>query len=207
MWKKLLILSLSIAVLFIITGCSSDSNAIVPAAIAQANNEEVDWEIVGTIVQLIDVESLFFGPLEDRHSLMHLSAEGLPDSAAITLLSISKACPDVLPFPCEDGYFPGACFTKNDMVAIFPDQSLLFASIHEDGGVLCLKFNPVTELPEDGTYFKIRMNVTGGTGEFDGASGVLTGEGHSYFIKNPPDNDLTLLGENGTITGTIDLPD
>jgi hypothetical protein len=204
MWKKLLILSLSVAMLFIITGCSSDSNVI-----AQANDEEVNWQIVGTIVQLIDVESLFFGPLEDRHSLMHLSAEGPPDSAAITLLSISKECPAELPFPCEEGYIPGACFTKNDMVAIFPDpdQSLLFASIHEDGGVLCLKLNPDTFLPEDGTYFKIRMNITRGTGKFVGASGVLTGEGHAYFIQNPPANDLTLLGENGRIIGTIVLPD
>jgi len=204
MWKKLLILSLSVAMLFAITGCSSDSNGI---AIAQVNDEEVDWQIVGTIVQLIDIESLFLGPLEEGHSLINISAKGLPDDAGITLLSVSGACAAEPPFPCEEGYFPGACFTKNDMVAIFPDQSFLFASIHEDGGVLCLKFDPDTGMPVDGTYFKIRMNITKGTGRFVGASGVLTGEGHAYFIQNPPANDLTLLGENGRITGTIVLPD
>ena len=186
MWKKLLILSLSVAMLFIMTGCSSDSNAI-----AQANDEEVDWQIVGTIVQLIDIESLFFGPLEAGHSLINISAKGLPDDAGITLLSVAEDCPGEPPFPCEEGYIPGACFTKNDMVAIFPDQSFLFASIHEDGGVLCLKLNPDTFMPEDGTYFKVRMNITRGTGKFVGASGVLTGEGHAYFIQNPPANDLT----------------
>ena len=108
MCKKLLILSLSIALLFIITGCSSDSNAIVPAAIAQANDEEVDWQIVGTIVQLIDIESLFLGPLEEGHSLINISAKGLPDDAGITLLSVSGACAAEPPFPCEEGYFPGA---------------------------------------------------------------------------------------------------
>ena len=188
--------------LFVVTGCGSDSDAI-----AQANNKEVDWQITGTIVQLIDVESLFFGPLEAGHSLINISAKGLPDDAGITLLGVSGPCAADPPFPCEEGYIPGACFTKNDMVAIFPDQSFLFASIHDDGGVLCLKFNPDTGLPEDGTYFKIRMNITGGTGSLDGASGVLTGEGHAYFVENPPDNDLTLLGENGRITGTIELPD
>jgi len=202
MWKRLFILSLSIGMLFVVTGCGSDSDAI-----AQANNKEVDWQITGTIVQLIDVESLFFGPLEAGHSLINISAKGLPDDAGITLLSVSGPCGAEPPFPCEEGYIPGACFTKNDMVAIFPDQSFLFASIHDDGGVLCLKFNPDTGLPEDGTYFKIRMNITGGTGSLDGASGVLTGEGHAYFVENPPDNDLTLLGENGRITGTIELPD
>ncbi len=202
MWKRLFILSLSIGMLFAITGCSSDSDAV-----AQANDKEVDWQIAGTIVQLLDVESLFFGPLEGGHSLINISAKGLPDDAAITLLSVSGPCAADPPFPCEEGYIPGACFTKNDMVAIFPDQSLLFASIHEDGGVLCLKFNPDTGLPEDGTYFKIRMNITKGTGSFVGASGVLTGEGHGYFINNPPANDLTLVGEDGNMTGTIILPD
>ena len=200
MWKKILILSLSMAMLIVITGCHSDS-----AAVAQGN-EDVDWQIVGSIVQLLNVESLFFGPSEQGRSLINISAEGLPDDAKITLLSISEPCVDAPPFPCEEGYVPGACFTKNDMIAIFPDQTLLFASIHSEGGVLCLKFNPDTQLPEDGTYFKVRMNITGGTGKYDGASGVLTGEGHGYFIQNPPDNDLTLVGENGRITGTIELP-
>jgi hypothetical protein len=200
MCKKLLILSLSMAMLIVITGCHSDS-----AAVAQGN-EDVDWQVVGTIVQLLNVESLFFGPSEKGRSLINISAKGLPDDAKITLLSISEECVGAPPFPCEDGYFPGACFTKNDMIAIFPDQTLLFASIHSDGGVLCLKFNPDTGFPEDGTYFKVRMNITGGTGRYDGASGVLTGEGHGYFIQNPPDNDLTLVGEDGRITGTIELP-
>jgi hypothetical protein len=200
MWKKMLILSLSMAMLIVITGCSHDGDAIAQG------NEDVDWQIAGTIVQLLNVESPFSGPIEAGHSLINISAQGLPDDAAITLLSISEECVGEPPFPCEEGYLPGTCFTKNNMVAIFPDQILLFASIHSDGGVLCLKFNPDTGLPEDGTYFKVRMNITGGTGLYDGASGVLTGEGHGYFIQNPPDNDLTLLAEDGRITGTIVLP-
>ena len=199
MWKKILILSLSMAMLIVITGCSHDGDAIAQG------NEDVDWQIVGTIVQLLNVDSLVFGPAEQGSSLINISAEGLPDDAKITLLSISEECVGDPPFPCEDGYVPGYCFTKNDMIAIFPDQILLFASIHSEGGVLCLKINPDSGSPE-GTYFKVRMNITGGTGMYDGASGVLTGEGHGYFIQNPPDNDLTLLAENGRITGTIVLP-
>jgi hypothetical protein len=202
MKKKLFILSLSIAVLFLLSVSISSVNA-------GNKSMEVNWKIAGTIVQLIDVESPIFGPL-GPHSLINLSAQGSPGPAKITLLSVSEPCASP-PFPCESGYdIPGACFSKNDMVAIFPDQSLLFASIDSVGGVLCLNIPDV--LPEDGTYFKVQMNVTGGTGRFEGASsGVLTGEGHGYFIENPTGNPsdygLTLVGENGTITGTIEFSD
>jgi hypothetical protein len=37
-------ITLSIGMLFAITGCSSDSDAV-----AQANNKEIDWRITGTI--------------------------------------------------------------------------------------------------------------------------------------------------------------
>jgi hypothetical protein len=205
MWKKLLILSLSIAVLFVLSAPITPANA-------GGKIIKVNWKIAGTIVQLVDVESLLYGPLLGPRSLINLSAEGSPGPAKITLLSVlEQPCSSAPPFQCESGYdIPGACFTKNDMVAIFPDQSLLFASIDSVGGVLCLNI-PVA-LPEDGTYFKVKMNVTGGTGRFEGASsGELIGEGHGYFIENPTgdpiDNDLTLVGENGKITGSIEFSD
>ena len=91
---------------------------------------------------------------------------------------------------------PIAYFDKNDMVAIFPDQSLLFAYIDDtQGGILCPGADGTT-------YFKVKMNVKGGTGRFERVSGgVFIGEGNGY----PVSQDSILAGENGTITGTIDF--
>ena len=77
MWKKLLILSLSIAMLFAITvsitGCSSSGDAI-----AQVNSLDVDWQIAGTIVQQIAISDPADGTLIGPHSLINLSAQEDP---------------------------------------------------------------------------------------------------------------------------------
>ena len=192
MWKKILIISLSIALLLVISFPISSVNA--------EKSRIVNWRIAGTIVQLLDITSPVPGVGDvGPHALIKLTAHGSPGSAEITLLSRPTGS-ITSSFSCAAGYDFPIYFDKNDMVAIFPDQSLLFASIDEtDWGILCFGITPETA---GTTYFKVKMNVTGGTGRFEGASeGVLIGEGNGY----PVSPDATLAGENGTLTGTIDF--
>jgi hypothetical protein len=195
MWKKILIPSLSIALLLVISVPISSVNAG-----GKWRKRNVNWRIAGTIVQFIDITSPTDGPV-GPHSLINLTAYGSPDSAKITLLSRLTGTdnPPMEPFDCAEGYSPIGYFDKNDMVAIFFDQSLLFASIDETtGGILCVGVLPETA---GTTYFKVKMNVTGGTGRFKRASGGdFIGEGNGY----PVSLDSTLAGENGTIRGRID---
>jgi hypothetical protein len=192
MWKKILIPSLSIALLLVIS---------VPISSVNAGGKwwkrNVNWQIAGTIVQFIDITSPTVGPV-GPHSLINLTARGAPGSAKITLLSRLAFTAPAEAFSCPGDVMPIAYFDKNDMVAIFPDQSLLFASIDETtGGILCFAFQGEAA---GTTYFKVKMNVKGGTGRFERVSGgVFIGEGNGY----PVSPDTTLAGENGTITGTI----
>ena len=199
MWKKILIPSLSIALLLVIS---------VPISSVNAGGKwwkrNINWRIAGTIVQLIEVASPnpegapHYGEV-GPHSLINLTAYGSPGSAKITLLSRSTGSSSSFSCPNDEEYIPISYFDKNDMVAIFPDQSLLFASIDETtGGILCFAFQGEAA---GTTYFKVKMNVTGGTGRFERVSGgVFIGEGNGY----PVSLDSTLAGENGTITGRID---
>ena len=193
MWKKLLILSLFIFVLFVFSAPFSSVNA-------GGKKSKINWQIVGTIVQQIDVTSLVSG-LPESYSLIKLSAQGAPGPAKITLLSSTAGSSSSN--TCEAEYEPIAYFDKNDFIAVFPDQSLLFAAIDSTAkGILCAGAS--------GTYFKIDMIITGGKGRFEGAEGTFTAEGYGYFITPPPpfgNGTLTLVGENGNITGTIDFSD
>jgi len=199
MRKKLLILSLSLALLFFLSIFVSSVNAG-----DKWNKRRVNWRIAGTIVQFIDISKPIQDPpyleLVGPHSLINLTAYGPPGPAKITLLSSSTGAGSSC--NCYEGYFPIAYFDKNDMVAMFPDQSLLFASIDKvEGGILCIAADEKT------TYFEVKMNVTGGTGRFKRASGgVLTGKGNGFFI-DPGNSDNTLVGENGRITGWIEFSD
>jgi len=192
MWKKILILSCSIAMLLVMSGHTS-------LVYAGDNGIEVNWQIAGTIVQSIEVTPIFAPP--GPHSLINLSAKGSPGAAKITLLSMTSYVPPTgWVFDCSQlqEYPDGpAYFIKNDFVAIFPDQSLLFSSVDSGGAGSHLCFG------ETGTDFKVEMIVTGGTGRFEGAWGNLTGEGTGYIIHSL--SDLSLVAENGTITGTIYL--
>jgi len=194
MCKKLLILSLSITLLFVLSEPITPANA--------GGSQPINWQIAGTIVQLINISipipeppfSQSIGP----HSLINLSANGSPGPAKITLLSQAAAPPNGL--TCiSSNYSAIGFFNRNDFVALFPDQSLLFASIGPGGGILCLG-QEGTEA-EGTTYFTVDMIITGGKGRYEGAEGYFTGEGYGYLF-----NDTTLVGENGKLTGTINLP-
>ena len=191
MWKKLLILSLCIAVLFIFSAPISSVNA----GGKWKKSKNINWRIAGTIVQNIDVTSIVTGST-DPHSLINLSAKGSPGPAKITLLSRTTDYGGTI--QCEDGYFPIADFEQNDFIAIFPDQSLLFASIAEEGGILCIDdyMAPTT------TYFIVYMSIKGGKKRFEGAGGSFTAEGYGYPGFS---TEGTLVGENGRIKGMIEF--
>ena len=104
---------------------------------AGGKKKKINWRIAGTIVQFIDINVLqvpslpalpFFESV-GMHSLINLSAQGSPGPAKITLLSQTGE-PDRTDCISSD-YVPVASFIKNDFIALFPDQSLLFASAHD----------------------------------------------------------------------------
>jgi len=195
MLKKLLILSLFISVLFVFS---------IPVTPVDAGDKSVkiNWQITGTIVQTIDVYNPADQTSTGKHSLINLSAQGSPGPASITLLSkATTPGGTTTTLQCKDGYFRIADFEENDFVAIFPDQSLLFASIDksaEGGGILCLNGQTYYN-----TYFTVKMLITGGTGRFEGAGGSFTGEGYGY----PANPNSTLAGEIGKLTGKIEFSD
>jgi hypothetical protein len=176
---------------------------VAPITPVYAGNKSINinWQIAGTIVQSIDVTAPGTSDTEPK-SLINLSAIGSPGPANITLLSKTEEVPidpASLPKDCEDkGYTDLAYyFEKNDFIALFPDQSLLFASINANGGFLCFNFT------KGESYFKIEMDITGGKGRFEGSDGDFTAEGYGYLGFS---GDSTLVGENGTVTGAIDFP-
>jgi len=200
MWKKILIPSLSIALLLVISVPISSVNA--------GGKRNINWRIAGTIVQLLDILSPEVGPV-GPHSLINLTARGAPGRAEITLLS-KPTGPGATgtTLTCEGGYERIADFVQNDFVAIFPDQSLLFATIDDESadgfGILCideLTYNSGPH-PMTTTYFIVKMKITGGKKRFEGASGYFTGEGYGYLGFSSAG---TLVGQNGTMTGTIDF--
>lgn len=193
MWKKLLILSLFISVLLAFSAHFSPVNAE-----DGKKGIAINWQIAGTIVQQIDARPIGTTSF-DPHFLINLAAQGSPGPAKITLLSKSKDY-EGSNLPCENDFYPIANFEVNDFIALFPDQSLLFASIGEGDSILCVDSY---EAPTK-TYFAVNMEITGGKGRFEGAGGYFTAEGYGFLGFS---TEGTLVGENGTITGTIEFPD
>ena len=87
----------------------------------------------------------------------------------------------------------------DEMVAVFPDLSLLFANLL-DGGEAYLCSSKEGEPP---SFFKIDMEIVGGTGRFEGAGGQFTGTGDGYgkYFPNTP-----LSAETGEFKGWINIP-
>lgn len=187
MKKKLFILSLSIAVIFLLSVSISPVNA---------GSENVNWKVAGSIanyVMVLDTNTNQLIP----HYLISLSAKGAPGVAELTLMGFGvPADPPSDPPKCSEGEIELKTI-KGDMVARFPDLSLLFASIDETNpGYLCL--DPVA----GHSTFVSNMMIIGGTGRFEGATGAITGTGDGYYFPSGG----ALAGEVGEITGEIFLP-
>ena len=186
MWKKLLILSLSIALLLVISATISPVNA---------GSKNVNWKVAGSIANYVMVLDLNTNQLVPNY-LISLSAKGPPGNAEITIMGVGVP---VGPDPaCNDE--TRINIIQNELVARFPDLSLLFAT-HDTGtgGYLCVT--------ENGTNFTTSMVITGGTGRFEGATGGITGTGDGYPVNPDPTTDGPLSAETGNLIGTIYLPD
>jgi hypothetical protein len=193
MWKKTLILSLSLAMLFVISAPISSVNA-------GDKSVPVNWQIAGSIANnvqvLINVSTDPQNPdfRTIPHFLISLSAKGSPGPAEITLMGYGSVV--FPPISCEEGELEIKT-AYSDMVARFRDLSLLFASYDDaNPGFLCI--NPAEGL----SRFENHLVITGGTGRFAGATGTLTGTGEGYYFASGG----ALAGEVGEITGKIDLP-
>lgn len=182
MWKKLFILSLSIAVLFVFSA---------PISSVDAGSKNVNWQVAGSIanyIMVVDPSTTQVNP----NYLISLSAKGPPGAAEITLMGYGSVVANT---DCGPGEMQIQT-AKGDMVARFRDLSLLFASIDETNpGYLCM------DLAAGRSTFVANMLITGGAGRFEGATGTITGTGDGYYF----DSGGALAAEVGEITGTIEF--
>jgi hypothetical protein len=183
MCKKLLILSLFIALLFAL------SAPITPAH-AGSKSKKINWRVAGSIISTVSVKT---DGVPSDQTLIRAKAKGAPGRADLTILGIAgdldfsgtKGC---------DIYIP---YEQNEFVAIFNDLSMLFAKIDENGdSYLCVDYSV-------GTTFKVDMEITGGTGRFNGATGYFTatGVGLGQYFEGP------LSAETAKFKGRIDFSD
>jgi hypothetical protein len=197
MKKKLFILSLSIGVLFLLSVSISSVNA-------GEKSIPVNWQVAGSIANNVEISiNVSTDPcVPDMqtipHYLISLSAHGSPGPAEITLMGWGMP----VPYPCNNCTCTMDCLKlefqtmQSDMVARFPDQSLLFASYDDQKeNYLCL------DILAGQSTFVSNMKITGGTGRFEGASGWIEGAGIGYYFSPG-----ALAGEVGELEGEIFLP-
>ncbi len=181
--RKLMMLSLVILVVFFTT---------IPWTLADAEDEsmKVNWQLAGTNVHFVDVSDPFT-QIARPSMLIDLSAKGSPGPAEIKMLG---AIVDSPPSPCMDGNGLAFALAQDDMVAKFPDMSLLFASLVE--GSVCVNLIPGGK---PSAIFSVQLTITGGTGRFEGTSGDLTYSGITYRVGPSAE----LLGMTAEVKGTI----
>ena len=160
-----------------------------------SNTVEINQEIAGSIFQRIEVTTDPVNQVTQNRTLLNLYAKGAPGAAnieavggSIPVFEGSDLCPDGtdLVFRFVDGGF----------VETFNDHSLLFYVIDpspDADNALCVDF----EGPATGIFDYI---IIGGAGRFLGATGSAKVEVTAWFVTNE------LSGEQGTITGQVQLP-
>ena len=130
-------------------------------------------------------------------SLINVQAKGTLGSAEIRGFGGRSTVPPVFLENClgSEGNFLSFDILENPLVFTFKDLSLLFAK--GGSGVVCI------DLQNPGiTTFEIEIEIMGGRGRFEGATGVavLKGEGEAVSA------DGSFIGETGTIDGWISAP-
>lgn len=183
MWKKLLILSLSIAVLFVFSAPISSVNA----GGKWKKDKKINWRVAGSIINEVMTSGVPSG-----QTLVNLKARGAPGNADLTVLGYAGIPGSIV----VDGCDLAIPFDGDEFVAVFNDLSMLFAKLMDGGdSYLCITFGP-----EGRTTFKFDMEITGGTGRFDGALGgfTATGVGHGQYFEGP------LSAESGKFIGWIE---
>ncbi len=163
---------------------------------------EVNWRFAGAGISNFAQLDDNLDPLDPR-LVFHVEAVGSPGSA--TIVGINQGNP--MSVPTADGNLDG-CFdtanlklvpkvlNENSLVATFEDLSVLHVA--RDGDRLgedfsCIRFFPFR------FQAVVSINFTGGFGRFEGASG----EGTITLVAEPVIPGSSLLGEIGTVTGTL----
>ncbi len=106
----------------------------------------------------------------------------------------------VLPEPeiCEPGQVERRVIVFS-IVQRFKDGDLLFSSLAPDGGVSCAA-------PGERVPFTVTVDITGGTGRFEDASGQYVFTASSVLLLRDPDGVNVLQAARfGEIDGTIEL--
>jgi hypothetical protein len=155
-------------------------------------NIPVNWRVSGTVASVVFYLPDTTPPFYELQPgiLVNAVTTGTPGNAQFTVVGWTAPEP-----PDECGAFDQFMSLRNDFVATFADQSMLFATLDPDlGGYVCN--GPLPSV--------FNMIITGGTGRFEGAGGHFQGKFDGYPI-GPPVNLLpgALLGETGTIEGEI----
>ena len=130
-------------------------------------------------------------------SLINVQAKGTLGSAEIRGFGGRSTVPPVFLTNClgSDGEFLSFDILENPLVFTFKDLSLLFAK--GGSGVVCI------DLQNPGiTTFEIEIEIMGGRGRFEGATGVVVIKGEGEAVSS----DGSFIGETGTIEGWISAP-
>lgn len=159
------------------------------ASPATAGDINVNWKMAGTLMTGVEFVDPATGGTRTA-GLLHMNAVGSPGAAEIRALGQTKGPP--MFGACLDGAGLVLEMDFNDIVATFKDMSQLFASL--DTGSICI------DLATGEVDSEIDLEITGGTGRFEGATGVLLLTGISSPIGGPLNSAFT------EVKGTIHTP-
>jgi hypothetical protein len=180
MCKKILIPLLSIALLLVISAPITPVNA-------GGKRLPINWQVAGSIINEVMTSGTPSG-----QTLILLKAQGAPGPADLTILGYIGIPGSIL----VDGCNFAIPFDGDEFVAVFSDLSMLFAKLEVGGDAyVCVDPQPST--------FKFDMEIFGGTGRFDGATGKFTATG----VGPGEGFDGPLSAESGEFIGTIEFPD
>jgi hypothetical protein len=184
MWKKLLILSLSITLLFCITASMTPVDA--GGHRHRPSSIPINWRVAGSIVNF----KTNIGP-EDQ-IVVFLKAMGSPGPADLTVVGYaSDAYVDN-----DEGCYPKIIFGGDEAVAVFTDLSMLFARLMDGGdSYICIGADGIS-------HAKFEMEIFGGSGRFDGAKGYFTADipaGFGHLFEG------ALSAESGKFIGRIEF--
>ena len=154
--------------------------------------QPVDWVISGALVNSIPALDLASGtePPDLPASLINVVAKGGPANATIT--GLSYALPSTDSTGCAQDAVAALQVVENPFVVTFGDGTLLYANSTPQGGTICLFAN-------GSSTAQISLQISGGSGKYDGASGSL-----ELAVKTQPIG-RSLLAEEGTVIGEIVL--
>lgn len=169
-------------------GGGGNANAATPASI--------NWKVSGTVAYVTFAYAIDVPPFIQSQNgfLVNAVATGEPENVQFTATGWTGPPTDNTSTSTECDPYPQMASLKNDFVATFADQSMIFATLDPDlGGYVCLGPIPA----------EFNMIITGGTGRFEGATGQFTGTFNAYPIGPPVSSLGALLAETGTIVGEI----